>query len=135
MRSWTIKMPISVEIGVRRKRKHYLNLNLYRNANMHVNNSIKKEYARIAHSMLPNLSKPLEQMELEYVLYLPNKLKRDIANVLSVVDKSFCDAIVTHGLIEDDNYEFLKRVTYKFGGFDEEKKGYVMITIKEVKNE
>ena len=135
LREWTVKMPIHVELGVRKKRKYYLNLNLYRNNMHHINNNVKKEYARIAHGVLPMLDEPLKQIELEYELYLPNKLKRDISNVCSVVDKSFCDALVTHGIIPDDNYEYLKRVEYRYGGFDPDKKGYVLITIKEVENE
>jgi len=131
MREIKVKMPIQVEVGVKKKRKYYLNLNLYRNNHMHVNNNIKKEYARIAHSFLPNWSKPMMQIEIEYTLYLPDKRKRDIANVLSVVDKAFCDALTTHGLIPDDNYEYLKKVTYMYGGMDEDGKGYVDILIKE----
>ena len=134
IREWIVKMPIAVELGVRKKRKYFLNLNLYRNNMHHVNNNIKKEYARIAHGVLPNLDEELEQFELEYELYLPDNRKRDISNVLSVVDKAFCDAIVTHGLVPDDNYEYLKKVTYKYGGKDPKGKGYVLITIKEVKD-
>ncbi|MNO01726.1 hypothetical protein D3C81_2219540 [compost metagenome] len=74
-------------------------------------------------------------MELEYTLYLPDRRKRDISNVLSIVDKSFCDAIVTHGIIPDDNHEFLRKVTYMYGGQDPKGKGYVDIVIKEVKYE
>jgi len=126
-----VRMPISVEIGVRKKKKYFLNLNIYRNANMHVNNNIKKEYARIAHGVLPMVGKKLEQFRLHYVLYLPNKLGRDVANVLSIVDKAFCDAVVTHGIVIDDNYTYLKDVRYSFGGFDPKGKGYVDIYIDE----
>ncbi len=134
MREIKVKMPIQVEIGVKKKRKYFLNLNLYRNNHMHVNNNIKKEYARIAHSFLPMWDTPMEHIELEYELYLPDQRKRDISNVLSVVDKSFCDALTTHGLIPDDNYQHLKKVVYKYGGQDPEGKGYVLIKIKEVKD-
>ena len=74
----------------------------------------------------------LKKIELEYELYLPNRLKRDISNVLSIVDKFACDALVEGGVFEDDNYEHLQKVTYKYGGMDEHKKGYVLMTIKEV---
>lgn len=100
---------------------------------MHTNNNIKKEYARIAHSVIP-MGVKYKEVEIEYELFLPNKLKRDVSNVLSVVDKSFCDALVTHGTIEDDNYYYLQKVTYSYGGYDPDKKGYVMITVKEVVN-
>jgi Holliday junction resolvase RusA-like endonuclease len=125
MREINVEMPIQVEIGVKKKRKYFLNLNLYRNNHMHVNNNIKREYARIAHGVLPNWKTPMENIEIEYTLYLPDKRKRDISNVLSVVDKAFCDSLTTHGLIPDDNYQHLKKVTYMYGGMDEKGKGYV----------
>jgi Holliday junction resolvase RusA-like endonuclease len=135
MREINVEMPIQVEIGVKKKRKYFLNLNLYRNNHMHVNNNIKREYARIAHGVLPNWKTPMENIEIEYTLYLPDKRKRDISNVLSVVDKAFCDSLTTHGLIPDDNYQHLKKVTYMYGGMDEKGKGYVKIKVKEVKDE
>ena len=130
-REFMIKLPIFLETGVRKKRKHYLNLNLYRNMPFHQNNSLKKELKRV---VLPSIPKDqhYEKFELHYVLYLPNLLKRDISNVLSIVDKFFADALVEAGCVPDDNYEHLEYVTYKFGGHDEKKKGYVEVTVKEV---
>lgn len=125
-----VRMPISVELGVRKKRKYYLNLNLYRNNNHHINNNVKQKYAEIAHNKLPMIiEEPWSEFEIEYTLFLPNKLKRDIANVLSVVDKAFCDALVTHNIVVDDNYNHLKLVTYKYGGQDVDGEGYVDIVI------
>jgi len=130
MGQFTIKLPISVEIGAKKKRKHYLNLNLFRNLHHHTNNNIKKEYKRLIEPLLPDVHYGL--WEVEYELFLPNKLKRDINNVCSVIDKNFCDAFVELGHAEDDNYEFLKKVTYMYGGMDENRKGYVLVTVKEV---
>jgi hypothetical protein len=131
---YTVTLPIFLETGVRKKRKHYLNLNLYRNMPFHQNNSLKKELKR---HVLPSLPKAEEEyyenFELHYVLYLPNQLKRDISNVLSIVDKFFADALVENGNVPDDNYEHLKYVTYRYGGYDDKKNGYVEVTIKEVK--
>lgn len=132
MRQFTIKMPIKVTLGKKKKKNYYLNLNLMRNQVGHLINNIKTEYARMAHGVLPNDGTFYAQFELDYELFLPNKLKRDISNVLSIIDKNFCDALVTHGIVEDDNYEFLKKVTYRYGGQDEKKDGYVLITVKEV---
>lgn len=132
LREYTVVLPIFLETGIKKKRKHYLNLNLYRNMPFHQNNSLKKELKRQVIPLLPK-NEYYEKFELHYVLYLPNLLKRDISNVLSIVDKFFADALVENGNVPDDNYEHLEYVTYKFGGYDEKKKGYVEVTVKEVK--
>lgn len=135
-RSFTIKLPIYIETGVRKKRKHYLNLNLYRNFPYHLNNSLKRELKRIVEPLLPSPEEVhYEHFELEYKLYLPNRLGRDISNLLSVIDKFFCDALVENGNVPDDNYKYLKKVVYMYGGMDEKRKGYVDVTIKEVEDE
>jgi hypothetical protein len=131
MREFMVKMPISVELGKKKKKKYYLNLNIMRNQVGHLINNIKTEYARIAHGVLPNNDTFYKQFELEYELWLPDYRKRDISNVLSIVDKNFCDALVAHKIVIDDNYEYLKKVTYKLGGIDEDRKGYVLITVRE----
>lgn len=130
-REFQVRLPIYLETGVKKKRKHYLNLNLYRNMPFHQNNSLKKELKRVVLPLLPQ-GIVFEEFELHYELWLPNLLKRDISNVLSIVDKFFADALVENGNVPDDNYEHLKYVTYKYGGMDESKDGYVIVTVKEV---
>jgi len=97
------------------------------------------EYKRIVEPLLPH-NILFEHFELDYELFLHDKRERDISNVLSIVDKNFCDTLVggkgrDTGHAYDDNYQFLKKVTYRYGGFDESGKGYVLITVKEVKDE
>lgn len=132
MSQFQVKLPISIELGKKKKKKYYLNLNIMRNQVGHLINNVKKEYARLAHSILPNDGTFYEQFELDYELWLPDSRKRDISNVLSIVDKNFCDALVAHEIVTDDNYEYLQKVTYRLGGIDEDRKGYVIITVKEV---
>ena len=132
MSQFQVKLPISIELGKKKKKKYYLNLNIMRNQVGHLINNVKKEYARLAHSILPNDGTFYEQFELDYELWLPDSRKRDISNVLSIVDKNFCDALVAHEIVTDDNYEYLQKVTYRLGGIDEDRKGYVIITVKEI---
>jgi len=132
MREFVIKAPIWVELGKKKKKRYYLNLNIMRNQVGHLINNVKVEYKRIVEPLLPH-NVCFEHYELDYELFLPDKRKRDISNVLSIVDKNFCDTLVTTGHVLEDNYENLKKVTYRYGRFDEEGKGYVLITVKEVK--
>ena len=96
-----------------------------------MNNSLKKEFKRIVAPLLPTDTR-YEKFTLHYKLYLPNLLKRDIANVLSITDKFFSDALVECGIVPDDNYEHLTKVTYEWGGYDEDKRGYTDVTVTEL---
>ena len=60
----------------------------------------------------------LGKIGISYTLYPKTKRRCDISNVLCVVDKFFCDALVESGMIEDDNYLFLPEVHYYFGEVD-----------------
>ena len=112
----TYDLPLFITTGVVKKKKHYLNLNLYRNMPFHLNNNLKKEMKKIVMDVCPQFY--FAEFELEYKLFLPDKRKRDISNVCNVIDKYQCDALVEAGYVIDDNYDYLKKVTYLFGGVD-----------------
>jgi len=137
MRGFTIKVPIHLETGVRKKRKHYLNMNIMRNIPFHLNNSLKREMKRLVLPLIPDeyRTAAFARYTLDYELFIPNRLKRDVANICSVIDKFVCDALVEGGVMVDDNYQHLQHITYRYGGYDEDRKGYVLVTIKEVNEE
>ena len=125
----TYNLPLFIETGVKKKRKNYLNLNIYRNMPFHMNNNLKRDMKRIVAGACPPFNYTC--FELEYKLYLPNQMKRDISNVCSVIDKFQCDALVELGYVPDDNYDYLKKVTYLFGGIDRDK-SRCEVTVTEV---
>ena len=53
-------------------------------------------------------------------MFLKSKRKLDTNNVLSIVDKYFCDVLTESGFWEDDNYNILVETIFKFGGIDKE---------------
>ena len=110
-------LPIHLVVGMRKPKKLPLNLNHYRNAYFHQLNSMKVAFKEQIKDQL-TFPKITEPVKLTYVLYPPTQRKLDIANVLSIVDKYFCDALTEEGLWLDDNYEHLPEVTYKFGSVD-----------------
>lgn len=127
----SFNVPIHVNLGVRSTKKVFFNLNIVRNLQFHEQNNLKKLMKKIVLDACPKFS--FKEYELEYYLYLPNKLKRDISNICSVVDKYACDALVELGYVKEDNYEYLKKVTFSLGGFDPEKEGYVTIKVIKIK--
>jgi len=126
---FSVTLPISIELGVKKKKRYYLNLNIYRNTAFHLNNNLKKEFKRLVVPLLPDIF--YHKYTITYVLYLPNQLKRDISNVCAVVDKFFADALVESGRVPDDNYEHLPLVTYKFGDIHP-KEGKVIAYVEKV---
>lgn len=58
------------------------------------------------------------KIEIEYTLYPKTKRLCDVSNILSIVDKFFCDTLVKEGKLEDDNYTYIPKVSYQIGEVD-----------------
>jgi hypothetical protein len=80
---------------------------------------MKVEFSKVIEPELMKLPS-FKSIDLTYTLYPKTKRLCDIANVCSVVDKFFCDALVNIGKLPDDNYEYLKNITYTFGSIDKD---------------
>lgn len=93
------------------------NLNNYRNTHHQILNATKRMFKVAVTEGIQTLPK-LSGALLVYTLYTPNKKLVDVSNVCSVVDKYFCDALVSLGILEDDNYTFVPLTMYYFGGID-----------------
>jgi len=109
-----------------------LNLNHYRNTHFMVLNTAKKNFTEMI--LLELLShkeiKPCSEIEIEYKLFIPNKRRMDVNNILTVVDKFFQDSLVEAGLIPDDSYIQIKKTIFSFGGICKELSSpYVKIII------
>ena len=112
-------LPLHLIEGKRKPKKLPLNLNHYRNAHFHVLNSMKVQFKKAISSQL-TFPKLVEPVKISYVLYPPTHRELDISNVLCIVDKYLCDALVEAGLLEDDNFNHLPQVEFRFGAVDKE---------------
>jgi len=128
-KTFTVSLPLFV--GGRPKKngggltnKHWLNLNKYRNLHYQTLNGTKKQFKEDIKDQveaLPNLSELFGTIRIDYVCYLPNAVKRDIGNIVGVVDKYFCDAVVELGKLVDDNWEHIKASSWVYGGIDRDR--------------
>lgn len=73
----------------------------------------------------------MDKITLEYTLYPKTKRLVDVANVCSIVDKYFYDALVETGKLPDDNYNHLSSVFYRFREVDKDNPR-VVVTLKEI---
>lgn len=112
-------LPLYLIVGKGKPKKLPLNLNHYRNAHFHVLNSMKVQFKKAISTQL-TFPKLVEPVKISYVLYPPTHRELDISNVLCIVDKYLCDALVEAGLMEDDNFNHLPQVEFRFGAVDKE---------------
>lgn len=110
------KLSLPLKLALNNK-TFYLNLNVYRNTHFYLLNKAKHQFKEEIASQLKDLPK-FNQIELTYIIYPATKRLFDLANVGSIVDKFFCDALVELGHLPDDNYTYLKKVSFSFGSVD-----------------
>lgn len=113
----TLICPNFVMVG---KKRFALNLNVYRNAHYMVLSKAKVNFHSEMKPQIINMPTQDAPISIEYTLFSKTKRLCDVANVCSIVDKFLCDALVTCGIICDDNYEHLTSVKYSWGGIDKD---------------
>lgn len=117
-----ISMPLYIDMGIRRKTKKphrfYINLNEYRNWHYQVCNNLKVKYKEIMKSKVEGLK--LGKTSLDFILHRGDRRKVDRANILSIHEKFFCDGLVEHGCIRDDDDSCIESTHYYTGDIDRE---------------
>lgn len=134
MTTQAFSVPIKLEVGVNKKKNYYLNLNGYRNWQFQLNNQLKKLFKITVAEDIRNL-KPVDGVvKVTYTIYYPTKRAFDIDNIGSVITKFTHDALVEFEILEDDNYNFVNEIVYKYGGVDKDNPRCDVV-IEEVNNE
>ena len=104
-------------VWVTKKKKLTLNLNIYRNTHYLILNNAKIAFKE----KMAKQIKPLpvyEKVGLIYTCFPKTRMKFDVANVCSIQDKFFSDALVEFGKLPDDNMKHLPQVGFQFGSVD-----------------
>jgi len=119
MNKTIISMPLYFDIGVKKIKRHYINLNNYRNWHFQVSNKLKHMYKERAGEIIKGL-KFDNPIKIKFVLWKKDKRKGDRANPLCIHEKFFCDALTEFGCIPDDEDEYIVSSHYYTGGIDRE---------------
>lgn len=109
-----VTLPIYLISPSKIKKTWSINLNVYRNTN----SMVLGNYKKLFHLEVAPLIKELPLMNkitLDYVLYPKSTREIDIANVLTIVDKFFCDVLVSEGKIPNDSFKYIKKITFSYG--------------------
>lgn len=118
-----IALPLSVIIPRKKKAdlKWILNLNNYRNTHYHTLDDVKSIYSDIITAAVMHAEMPKQPPYYFIYTVFPGSARSfDTANVCSIVDKFTADALQELGIIENDNYKIIPKITYQFGKVDKE---------------
>jgi len=106
-------MPLTIETGKHKIKKHSIGMNWYRNAHFQVSNQVKKKYQDLVSEQLKeHRFKNYAKVKLYFTYYKKSNRKTDRANFCSIHEKFFCDAIVSMGIIKDDHDGIVKESHY-----------------------
>lgn len=91
---------------------------------------MKKEFKELIMDDVIDLPE-MERVKLHFVIHYENKRKFDIDNILSIVAKFSCDALVELGRLPDDNFDHIVQITSTVGEIDRENP-HIEMRIKEI---
>lgn len=118
----TIALPLTLTIPRKTKgdRIIALNMNIMRNLHYHVLNQAKVLWKDVVLRAIPDLWCIQPPYLFVYTVYPANGRVFDLANVCAAIQKFTDDALQELGVIENDNYKYIRAIEYRFGGIDKE---------------
>jgi len=138
MLKMTFKLPTHIDRGFykvgakkgKKKTPFALNMNVYRNTKHFMLNDMKIAFKELIVDQVESYAGlKLKDFRIEYSITIGRKYKQfDISNTLSIVDKFFCDVLTEMEVIEDDSFQYLKEITFKFDKY-EKNQSYVIAKI------
>lgn len=129
--SYTVRVPIHAKIS--KKQRRPLNLNVYRNLHHFQLDAQKKDFAANVKDLLRDYPYA-ERVWIHYTIFAPSRRRMDTMNVGSVLDKYFCDVLVSEKKIPDDDNKHVIFSSFSFGGVSD-LDGYALVTINILKKE
>jgi len=110
-----IKITVPTRITLPRKTKKdkriTISLSQYRNIHYVVNNQMKAKFSEIVAEQLKG-TMAFDKVFTVIHYEPPSRRKMDLDNCCSVLHKFLGDCLVEHGLIEDDNLDFINKALF-----------------------
>lgn len=114
-----VKIPVYIEVGIKKPKTIFLSMNAYRNWHYHTSNKIKQLVEEQITAQFPKDYPKLNKYAVSYLYYYKSKVS-DLPNVCALASKYLNDAMKSAGLITDDNVQYLVAENYSVGGQSKE---------------
>lgn len=114
-------MKITIPLAVHLKNKRIsLSLNTIKALHHIQYNNVKRLVTDMVHQQLD--SQDVEELKapvcLSVTMFVTDGQRKDLCNFCGVAEKFVSDAVVSYGILRDDDVRYIKRVEYVFGGKD-----------------
>lgn len=127
--NFTSPIRITLPRKTKNDKTYALNLNIYRNLNFILNNQIKHTYCNIMNERYRETIQIANYpISVRYTLYYGSNREVDLSNICCVVDKFFCDWLVSCGIIKDDCHKHIQKIEYVWGGIDKNERVEICIS-------
>ena len=110
-----------------KKKTNILSLNVFIHLHPFAKGKCKDDYYAVVEEFVKTLPK-YKTIPPTYTIYLNNKRKKDLDNYTFPMHKFLMDALVKGGVIVDDDYDYVTKITTKFGGIGDN--NCVVVNIK-----
>jgi len=113
MKELKLTLPTSVMVG---KKRFYFSLNNYRNAHYQTLNKAKVNYSKTVYiRVLEAGKKEFDSAEISFLYHPATKRKWDLDNIDAVTRKFVIDALVSCGVLKDDDAGYIRMLTAVVG--------------------
>ena len=123
----SLPLPIYSKGRGDKKRTNTFSMSVYRNMHYQSLNKVKHAYHKEVEDWVKILPR-FKSITPKYTLFFKGKRKKDIDNTIFPVHKFLMDAFVENGIIEDDNYDYVRGFAVSFGDCEQEE-DYVIVTL------
>ena len=97
-----------------------INVNWYRNVHYRESNKAKIKFKKMINDQLDQFDIFSTPIRCKYTYYSKGNNGSDVDNFVGIVKKFFQDALVEHGTIHDDNFNYIVGSSEEYGGIDKD---------------
>lgn len=115
---FTLPLVVYLPRKTKKDKRFSVDINAIRGADRFSYNNAKKIYCELMREQLEGYEMITSPIKVHYQYYAARNNSPDLDNFVGGAKKFFQDAMVNHGLIQDDNVNFIPKNSEEYMGLD-----------------